>query len=71
MLDKCGEQHGQFYDRRGDYFREGIDPRNSFGRFVNLGIRKVDRHVYWLDKGYSELPASGVRINIDAALDHG
>ncbi len=36
MLDilKCGEDNGRFYDRRGDYFREGVDPRNHYGRFV-------------------------------------
>ena len=52
MLDKCGEQNGTFYDRRGDYFREGVDPRNHVGRFLNFGIRKVDSHVYWL--GHTE-----------------
>lgn len=31
---RCGEQHGRFYDRKGDYFREGVDPRNHVGRFV-------------------------------------
>lgn len=30
----CGEQNGRFYDRIGDYFRKGVDPRNYFGRFV-------------------------------------
>ena len=34
MLDRCGESNGRFYDRRGDYFREGVDPRNHVGRFV-------------------------------------
>ena len=48
ILNRCGEQNGTVYDRRGNYFREGVDPRNHVGRFVNLGIRKVDRHVYWL-----------------------
>ena len=39
MIDvsRCGEEHGQFYDRRGYYFREGIDPRNHYGRFVHHG----------------------------------
>ncbi len=31
---RCGEQNGMFYDRKGDYFREGVDPRNTFGRLV-------------------------------------
>ena len=34
---KWGEESGLLYD-----------PRNHVGRFVNLGVRKVDRHVYWL-----------------------
>ena len=29
-----GEYHDRFYDRRGYYFREGVDPRNYHGRFV-------------------------------------
>lgn len=35
MLRKCGEERGRFYDRRGDFFREGVDPRNHYGRFVH------------------------------------
>ncbi len=31
---KCGEDSIGFYDRRGDYFRQGVDPRNHVGRFV-------------------------------------
>ncbi len=30
----CGEQNGRFYDRNGNFFREGVDPRNYHGRFV-------------------------------------
>jgi len=35
MRGKCGEEYGQFYDRKGDYFRKGVDPRNHYGRFVH------------------------------------
>ncbi len=31
---RCGEKDGKFYDRIGDYFRPGVDPRNYHGRFV-------------------------------------
>ncbi len=34
MLGKCGEDSYGFYDRKGWYFREGVDPRNHVGRFV-------------------------------------
>ena len=31
---RCGEDRHGFYDRRGDYFRDGVDPRNYHGRFL-------------------------------------
>lgn len=31
---RCGEDHHGFYDRKGDHFREGVDPRNYYGRFL-------------------------------------
>lgn len=33
-LRKCGEDNLGFYDRVGDYFRAGYNPRNNFGRFL-------------------------------------
>ena len=38
LLNKCGVElsSGRFYDRKGDFFREGVDPRNHFGRFVEV-----------------------------------
>ena len=32
--NKCGEQHGRFYDRNGNFFRDGYDPYNHTGRLV-------------------------------------
>ena len=34
MQRRCGEQYGMFYDRKGDLFRDGVDPRNYHGQFV-------------------------------------
>ena len=34
MQHRCGKDSNGFYDRKGDYFRKGVDPRNYFGRFV-------------------------------------
>ncbi len=40
---KCGEDSsGRFYDRKGDYFREGIDPRNYYGRLVPIELGHDD-----------------------------
>lgn len=36
VIGRGGEIHGVFYDRLGWAFREGVDPRNSFGRFVEV-----------------------------------
>ena len=32
---RCGKDSHGFYDSKGYYFREGVDPRNYHGRFVN------------------------------------
>ena len=40
ITGKCGELNGRYYDRNGDYFRDGIDPRNYFGRLVNKSNSK-------------------------------
>lgn len=66
---KCGEQHGRFYDCRGDYFRCGVDTRNHVGRFVKKvrGRLKIDPDV--TDKP-EEIP--GVKqILIHAAVQIG
>ena len=42
MLDKCGTNGNGHYDRRGDYFRPGVDPRNSFGRHVETYEQRLD-----------------------------
>jgi len=31
---RCGENSTGFYDRKGDYFRKGVDPRNHVGRHI-------------------------------------
>lgn len=31
---RCGKDSHGFYDSKGYYFREGVDPRNYFGRFA-------------------------------------
>jgi hypothetical protein len=43
-MRKCGgeDSEGRFYDRRGDYFRKGVDPRNHFGRFTSY--RAISSH---------------------------
>lgn len=40
---RCGEQHGRFHDRKGDFFREGVDPRNHIGRAVTDKVT----HGWW------------------------
>ena len=30
----CGSDSNGFYDRNGEYFRAGVDPRNYYGRLV-------------------------------------
>jgi len=39
---KCGTNIHGHYDRRGDYSREGVDPRNNFGRYVEEYIKAVE-----------------------------
>jgi len=38
MVLKDGESHDRFYDRKGYYFRKGVDPRNYYGRFVPVEL---------------------------------
>ena len=40
---RCGEKHGNFYDRKGDYFREGVDPRNHVGRVILEDMDKYEK----------------------------
>jgi len=54
MLDRCGVDNYGFYDRRGDYFREGINPRNYFGRFVRMEPRSGWAHDYNCPAGFSD-----------------
>ena len=39
-VPKGGESHGLFYDRKGYFFRDGVDPRNHTGRFMQEDIDK-------------------------------
>ncbi len=39
-IRRCGESSGLFYDRRGYYFRDGVDPLNHVGRFVTDEINR-------------------------------
>ncbi len=62
MQGRCGEQNGMFYDRRGDFFREGVDPRNHYGRFVHhfnkhpLKVHPEWKHEYDCPAGFSDRP---------------
>lgn len=53
---KCGEDNGRFYDRKGDYFREGVDPRNHVGRFVRMKLHDGWIHAYDCSAGFSDKP---------------
>lgn len=64
----CGKDFvdGRFYDRRGDYFREGQDPCNSVGRFMENKMKPVEfpqQNIDWkkprsmTDEECSSLPA--------------
>ncbi len=62
---RCGESNGLFYDRRGDYFREGVDPRNHIGRFVTDEITRgqlsnaAGCQYYWRDNCNCGAPLNG------------
>jgi hypothetical protein len=51
----CGEDSNGYFDRAGEYFRAGVDPRNYRGRFLPdfdpepLRFRLQTRKVDWTD----------------------
>ena len=55
MLNRCGERDGKFYDRRGDYFRPGVDPRNYYGKNVPSNFTEW-MHAYDCPAGFSDSP---------------
>jgi hypothetical protein len=53
-VTRCGEDSNGYFDRAGEYFRAGVDPRNYHGRFVCT--RDQDCQVHWGDCALDEEP---------------
>ena len=57
ILDRgyCGQDSNGFFDRKGDYFRKGVDPRNHVGRLIRMKPRSGWVHDYDCPAGFSDV----------------
>lgn len=63
-MKKCGVDDYGFYDRRGDYFRKGVDPCNYFGRHVEDHIREIEHNSRMADMQRQALIIAAPKLGV-------